>query len=68
METNLIHIPVCLELVKSEFSEVLMEINKVELDPKVETFIESEQENTKRAMGSHATTHRFVLWQNTVMR
>ena len=36
---------------KSEFSEVLMEINKVELDPKVETFIESEQEKYETSNG-----------------
>ena len=40
-----------MELVKSEFSEVLMEINKVELDPKVETFIESEQEKYETSNG-----------------
>ena len=44
-------IPVCRDVDKSEFSEVLMEINKVELDPKVETFIESEQKKFETSNG-----------------
>ena len=38
-----------------------MEINKVELDPKVETFIESEQEKYETSNG--ITSLEVLIWQ-----
>ena len=60
---------VCQDITKSEFSEVLMEISKVELDSKVETFIEAEQEKyeTINGISCNYTQFCFVAKHNDEM-